>query len=53
MDKKTRKEREIAFESLPPAVKESLTKEEKDLFLTSEQWPEELFDKLDEFIVKD
>jgi len=53
MDKKTQKERKIAFESLPPAVKESLTPEEKLIFLTAEEWSEELFSKLDEFIIKE
>ncbi len=53
MDKKTQKERKIAFESLPPVIRDSLTEEEKELFLTAEEWPEELFAKLAEFIVKD
>ena len=46
-------ERNKAYESLPPSIKESLTPEEKELFLTGEEWPEELFKKLEEFIVKD
>ena len=53
MDKKTLKEREEAFESLPPAIRDNLTQEEKEMFLTAEQWSEDLFEKLDEFIVKD
>ena len=53
MDKKTEKERQIAYESLPPAIRESLTPEEKEQFLTAEEWPEALFAKLDEFIVKE
>lgn len=53
MNKKEKKERQIAFESLPPAVREGLTPEEKEMFLTAEQWPEELLAKLDEFIIKD
>lgn len=53
MDKKSLKEREIAFESLPPAIRESLTDEEKEMFLNQGEWSEELFAKLDEFIVKD
>ncbi len=53
MDKKTLKERKIAFESLPPAIREALSPEEKELFLTAAEWPEELFQKLDEFIVKE
>lgn len=53
MDKKTEKVRQEAYESLPPAIKESLTPEEKEMFLTAEQWPDSLFTKLDEFITKD
>ena len=53
MNKKEQKERQIAYESLPPAIRDSLTPEEKDLFLTAEEWPDELFAKLDEFIVRD
>ncbi len=51
--KKKNDERRKAFDSLPPHVKETLTEEEKDLFLNADQWPESLFDKLDEFIVHD
>ena len=53
MNKKEKSERQIAYDSLPPAVREALTPEEKEIFLTAEQWPEALFEKLDEFIVKD
>jgi len=53
MDKKAQKERQKAFDSLPPAIRESLSQEEKQLFLTAEQWPEELFQKLEEFIIKE
>lgn len=53
MDKKTEKERKIAYESLPPGIKDQLTAEEKEIFLTADTWPEELFAKLDEFIIKD
>ncbi|MCG8685423.1 MAG: hypothetical protein MI892_11145 [Desulfobacterales bacterium] len=53
MDKKTEKERKIAFESLPPAVRESLSAEEKEMFLTADEWTDELFAKLDEFIIKE
>jgi len=53
MDKKTKKERKIAFESLPPVIRETLTAEEKEIFLNGEEWPEELFSKLDEFIIKE
>ncbi len=51
--KKVDQERKQAFESLPPNVKARLTDEEKDLFLTSEEWPDELFDKLKEFIINE
>ncbi|MGD9826493.1 hypothetical protein [Desulfobacter sp.] len=53
MDKKIDKTRQEAYESLPPGIRESLTPEEKELFLTGEQWPDSLFTKLDEFIIKD
>jgi len=51
--KKNDKERKISFDSLPPSIKDSLTEEEKQLFLNAEEWPESLFEKLDEFIVKE
>lgn len=47
------RERQMSFDSLPPSVKESLTEEEKQLFLYAKEWPESLFEKLDEFIVKE
>ena len=50
--KKTDKERQMSYDSLPPRIKESLTEEEKELFLNSEQWPDSLFEKLEEFIIK-
>ncbi len=53
MDKKTKKERQEAYDSLPPVIRESLTPEEKEMFLTGEQWPDSLFTKLDEFIIKE
>ena len=53
MDKKTLKERQKAFESLPPAIRDSLTEEEKELFINAEECTEEMFTKLAEFIVKD
>ncbi len=53
MTGKVDRERQMAFDSLPPGIRESLTKEEKEMFLTAEQWPESLFEKLAEFIVKD
>ncbi len=51
--KKNEKERKISFESLPPSVKDSLSEEEKQLFLHAKEWPDSLFEKLEEFIVKD
>ncbi len=51
--KKIDKERQMSYDSLPPSIKESLTEEEKELFLHAEQWPDSLFKKLEEFIVKD
>jgi len=53
MDKKIKKVRQEAYESLPPGIRESLTPEEKEMFLTAEQWPDSLFAKLDEFICED
>ncbi len=49
----TDKERQIAYGSLPPSIKESLTPEEKELFLNAKEWPDSLFQKLDEFIIKE
>ncbi|MCA1792989.1 MAG: hypothetical protein ABR534_00305 [Desulfotignum sp.] len=53
MDQKTKKERQQAFDSLPQGIREKLTPEEKELFLTAEVWPETLFEKLDEFLIKE
>lgn len=53
MDKKEKKERKIAYDSLPPAIRDTLTPEEKALFLSGEEWPDDLFAKLEEFIVRD
>lgn len=39
--------------SLPQSVKDSLTKEEVDAFLYSDDWPESLLEKLKEFIVEE
>ena len=50
---KPSKERQISFDSLPPSIKDSLTEEEKQLFLHGQEWPESLFEKLAEFIVKE
>jgi len=51
--KKILKERQISYDSLPLNIKENLTPEEKELFLYAEQWPDSLFEKLEEFIIKD
>ena len=51
--KKIDKERQMSYDSLPPSIKDSLTEEEKELFLYAEQWPDSLFEKLEEFIIKD
>ena len=50
--KKTDRERQMSYDGLPPGIKESLTEEEKELFLNAEQWPDSLFEKLEEFIIK-
>jgi len=52
-NQKIDKERQMSYDSLPPSVKESLTEEEKQLFLYAQEWPESLFEKLDEFIIKE
>lgn len=39
--------------SLPQSVKDSLTKEEVDAFLYSDDWPESLLEKLKDFIVEE
>ena len=51
LSKKEQEERAIALKSLPPSVRNSLTDEEKELFLHAEVWPESMFEKLDEFIL--
>lgn len=43
-------QRQMAYDSLPPHIKENLTAEEVELFLNAEEWPESMFKKLDEFI---
>ncbi|MCA1786941.1 MAG: hypothetical protein LC657_13290 [Desulfobacteraceae bacterium] len=53
MDKKTKKERQEAFDHLPQTIKDKLSPEEKDLFLSSDVWPDTLFEKLDEFLIKE
>jgi len=52
-EKKIDAERQVAFDSLPPNIRENMTEEEKQIFLHAEEWPETLFEKLDEFIVKE
>ncbi|MBF0301613.1 MAG: hypothetical protein HQK73_01105 [Desulfamplus sp.] len=44
-------ERKMAFESLPPNIRENMSEEERELFLYAEEWPESMFKKLDEFIL--
>lgn len=51
--KKIDKERQMSYDALPLNVKESLTEEEKELFLYAEEWPDSLFEKLEEFIIKE
>lgn len=43
-------EREMAFESLPPHIRNNMTQEEIQLFLYAREWPESMFKKFDEFI---
>lgn len=50
--KKDMEERTMALKSLPPNIRNSMTEEEKELFLNGEEWPESMFEKLSEFIVK-
>jgi len=49
--KKVDPQRMEALKSLPPNIRESLTQEEKELFLYAEEWPDSLFDKMGEFII--
>ncbi|MBF0199890.1 MAG: hypothetical protein HQK66_00985 [Desulfamplus sp.] len=44
-------ERKMAFESLPPHIRNSMDDTEKELFLYAEEWPEAMFKKLEEFIL--
>ncbi len=44
-------ERQMAFDSLPPHVRNQLDEAEIELFLYAETWPESLFNKLEEFIL--
>ncbi len=45
-------ERMEAFKSLPPAIRNSLTPEEQEIFLNSDVWPETLCEKLSEFLFR-
>ncbi|BCS98072.1 hypothetical protein DSLASN_37040 [Desulfoluna limicola] len=54
-NKKTKKsqvdpERQMALDALPPNIRAILTEEEIELFLNAEVWPEELCEKLSEFL---
>ena len=49
--KKIDKERQMAYDSLPPGIKDCLTEEEKQVFLYEDQWPDSLFEKMEEFII--
>lgn len=44
-------ERQMAFDSLPPHIRENMDETEKELFLHAEEWPDSLFKKLAEFIL--
>lgn len=43
-------ERQMALDALPPNIRKTLTEEEVELFLHAEVWPEEMCDKLNEFL---
>ena len=43
-------ERQMALDSLPPSTRATLTDEDVELFLHAETWPEELCEKLSEFL---
>ncbi len=54
-NKKTKKsqvdpERQMALDALPPNVRATLTEEDVEIFLNAEVWPEELCEKLSEFL---
>ncbi len=50
--KKADPERVDALKALPPNIRGTLTDEEVELFLHGEEWPEELFEKLKDFMVE-
>jgi hypothetical protein len=43
-------ERKMALDALPPNIKAILTEEEVEIFLHAEVWPEEMCEKLSEFL---
>lgn len=43
-------ERKMALDALPPNIRATLTEEEVEIFLHAEVWPEELCEKLSEFL---
>ncbi len=49
-NKKIDPEREMALKSLPPNIKNDLSEDEIEMFLTAEVWSEELVKKLKEFL---
>jgi len=49
---KKNSERQEAFNSLPPAIKNLITPEEQEIFLNSDVWPDSLCEKLSEFLFK-
>lgn len=50
-EKKTDPQRRMAFESLPPHLRDQMTPEEVELFLYAEAWPDTLMKKMEAFIV--
>ena len=48
--KKTNSERMKLLRSLPLNIKQSLTKEEVDAFLSGDEWPDSLHEKLKDYI---
>ncbi|WP_300674260.1 hypothetical protein [Desulfoluna sp.] len=43
-------ERQMSLDALPPNIRGVLTEEEVELFLNAEVWPEEMCEKLNEFL---
>jgi hypothetical protein len=48
--KKPDPERMKVLRSLPLNIKQSLTKEEVDAFLSGDEWPDSLYEKLKDYI---